>query len=281
MQRWFGYGLTGSVRDEKLAFWIGAGGNGKTKIAEAISWCMGDYAKPTMMETLLASNHERHPTEIADLQGARLVTAVESNVGRRWDEGKIKLLTGSDKLKARFMKQDFFEFDPTFKLLVYSHHMPRIRMADEAMRRRLDLVQFDVVNLRRNATSCCQRNCGRKAQGFWVGRFVAALSGSAWDSSRRSACAMRLTLICGAKTCSTLGWRKTARPAPTGERTGPACFRSFAFYCKEQGGDPGAANDFYSVMEQRGHPTVTVKGVRLLDRIKLRSRDYDDRGLPF
>jgi putative DNA primase/helicase len=145
LQRWFGYGLTGSVRDEKLAFWIGAGGNGKTKIAEAISWCMGDYAKPTMMETLLASNHERHPTEIADLQGARLVTAVESNVGRRWDEGKIKLLTGSDKLKARFMKQDFFEFDPTFKLLVYSNHKPRIRMADEAMRRRLDLVQFDVV----------------------------------------------------------------------------------------------------------------------------------------
>ena len=93
LQRWFGYGLTGSVRDEELAFWIGAGGNGKTKIAEAISWCMGDYAKPTMMETLLASNHERHPTEIADLQGARLVTAVESNVGRRWDEGKIKLLT--------------------------------------------------------------------------------------------------------------------------------------------------------------------------------------------
>ena len=92
-----------------------------------------------MMETLLASNHERHPTEIADLQGARLVTAVESNVGRRWDEGKIKLLTGGDKLKARFMKQDFFEFDPTFKLLVYSNHKPRIRMADEAMRRRLDL----------------------------------------------------------------------------------------------------------------------------------------------
>ena len=70
------------------------------------------------------------------------MTAVESNVGRRWDEGKIKLLTGGDKLKARFMKQDFFEFDPTFKLLVYSNHKPRIRMADEAMRRRLDLVGF-------------------------------------------------------------------------------------------------------------------------------------------
>ena len=76
---------------------------------------MGDYTKPTMMKSLLASNHKRHPTEIADLQGARLVTAVELNVGRRWDEGKIKLLTGGDKLKAFFMKQDFFEFDPTFE----------------------------------------------------------------------------------------------------------------------------------------------------------------------
>ena len=89
-------------------------------------------------------NTERHPTDVAKLHGARLVVAQETEKGRRWDETKIKTMTGGDKMTARFMRQDFFDFMPKFKLLIVGNHKPRLDNVDEAMRRRLLLVPFTV-----------------------------------------------------------------------------------------------------------------------------------------
>jgi putative DNA primase/helicase len=97
------------------------------------------------IETFTASNNERHPTELAGLRGARLVTAVETEEGRRWDESKIKALTGGDAISARFMRQDFFEYVPQFKLLIAGNHKPGLRSVDEAIRRRFNLVPFTVT----------------------------------------------------------------------------------------------------------------------------------------
>jgi putative DNA primase/helicase len=96
------------------------------------------------MATFIASNAERHPTDLAKLMGARLVVAQETQKGRRWDETKIKALTGGDKITARFMRQDFFDFVPTFKLFIGGNHKPRLTSVDEAIRRRLLLVPFTV-----------------------------------------------------------------------------------------------------------------------------------------
>jgi putative DNA primase/helicase len=79
------------------------------------------------------------------LRGARLVTAVETEEGRRWAESKIKSLTGGDRIAARFMRQDFFEFTPIFKLVVAGNHKPGLRSVDEAIRRRFHLVPFTVT----------------------------------------------------------------------------------------------------------------------------------------
>jgi putative DNA primase/helicase len=78
------------------------------------------------------------------LRGARLVVAIETQKGRRWDETKIKALTGGDKITARFMRQDFFDYTPSFKLFVSGNHKPRLTSVDEAIRRRLLLVPFIV-----------------------------------------------------------------------------------------------------------------------------------------
>ena len=78
------------------------------------------------------------------LRGARLVTAIETEEGRRWNESRIKALTGGDRISARFMRQDFFEFAPQFKLVIAGNHRPQLRNVDEAMRRRLHLVPFEV-----------------------------------------------------------------------------------------------------------------------------------------
>jgi putative DNA primase/helicase len=145
MQRMAGYVLTGLTREHALFFCYGTGANGKTTFINAITSCAGDYHRTAPIETFTDSKNERHPTDLASLRGARLVTAVETEEGRRWAESKIKSLTGGDKVAARFMRQDFFEFAPQFKLLIAGNHKPGLRSVDEAIRRRLHLIPFAVT----------------------------------------------------------------------------------------------------------------------------------------
>jgi putative DNA primase/helicase len=94
------------------------------------------------MNTFTASQGERHPTELAMLRGARLVTASETEEGRPWAEARIKQLTGGDRIAARFMRQDFFEFTPQFKLMIVGNHKPSLQNVDDAARRRFNIVPF-------------------------------------------------------------------------------------------------------------------------------------------
>ena len=142
LQRLAGYCLTGETREEILVFMHGPGGNGKGVFMNAIRDVLGEYAKQAAMQVLLSNNGDRHPTELANLNAARLVLASESPEGKRWDEERVKALTGRDAISARFMNRDFFEFIPQFKLLVASNHKPRIRTVDDAWRRRLHLIPF-------------------------------------------------------------------------------------------------------------------------------------------
>jgi putative DNA primase/helicase len=145
LQRMAGYALTGSTQEHALFFGHGTGANGKGVFVGTIQGVMGDYATTAPMETFIASTSDRHPTELAGLRGARLVTAQETEEGRRWAESKIKALTGGDRVSARFMRQDFFEFVPQFKLLIMGNHKPGLRGVDEAIRRRMNLIPFTVT----------------------------------------------------------------------------------------------------------------------------------------
>lgn len=71
--------------------------------------------------------------------------AIETEEGRAWAEAKIKQLTGGDPISARFMRQDFFEYNPAFKLMIAGNHKPSLRSVDEAIRRRFHLVPFAVT----------------------------------------------------------------------------------------------------------------------------------------
>jgi putative DNA primase/helicase len=145
LQRVAGYCLTGSTREHAMFFCYGTGANGKGVFINTLTALLGDYAAVAPMETFLASKSDRHPTDLAGLRGARLVTAQETTEGRRWDETKIKALTGGDPISARFMRQDFFTFVPEFKLLPAGNHKPGLRAVDEAIRRRLNLIPFRVT----------------------------------------------------------------------------------------------------------------------------------------
>ncbi|MBL8773353.1 MAG: hypothetical protein JNK30_18360 [Phenylobacterium sp.] len=145
LQKIAGYCLSGDTSHHAIFFAYGTGANGKSVFVNTLMGVLGDYATSTPMETLMASKEDRHPTELADLRGARLVTSVETEEGRRWAESRVKQLTGGDAIKARFMRQDFFEFRPQFKLLVAGNHKPALRGVDEAIRRRFQLLPFTVT----------------------------------------------------------------------------------------------------------------------------------------
>jgi putative DNA primase/helicase len=142
--RIIGYSLTGSVREQVLFFLYGSGSNGKSTLLEVLRRLLGDYGSVSAPGLLIESKSDRHPTEIADLRGRRLVYCVETGEGKRLAEELVKRLTGSDLLKGRMMRQDFFSFLPTHKLWLSANHKPTIRGTDHAIWRRIPLIPFEV-----------------------------------------------------------------------------------------------------------------------------------------
>ena len=118
LRRWCGYCLTGLISEHAFAFIHGSGGNGKSVFLNTLAGILGDYAVTAPMETFAAGKGDRHPTELAMLNGARLVSASETEHGRGWAEAKVKAITGGDPITARFMNGNFFTYRPAFKLLI-------------------------------------------------------------------------------------------------------------------------------------------------------------------
>jgi P4 family phage/plasmid primase-like protien len=145
LQRVCGYILTGSIRDHAFFFRYGTGGNGKSVFMETIAGMLGNYTTTAPTSIFIASQFEQHPTEMAGLHGARLAIASEIDSGQNWAESKLKRITGGDRIAARFMRQDFFEFQPQFKLVIAGNSKPTFIVVDEAMRRRIHLVPFTVT----------------------------------------------------------------------------------------------------------------------------------------
>ena len=143
LQRYAGYCCTGITSEHVFVFAYGTGANGKSTFINTIAGSSATMPRsPTCRPSSPAIPNGTRPTSPSC--GARLVVAQETEKGRRWDETKIKVLTGGDKITARFMRQDFFDFVPKFKLFICGNHKPRLSSVDEAIRRRLLLVPFTV-----------------------------------------------------------------------------------------------------------------------------------------
>jgi P4 family phage/plasmid primase-like protien len=144
MQRVCGYLLTAYTREHCLFFMHGGGRNGKSVLVETMLRAMGDYAGAAEPEMLMARKHQSIPVDIAALRGRRAVFLNETNQGQRFDEAKLKNLTGGDKLQARFMRENLFEFNPTHKLVLRGNHKPTVNGTDEGIWSRLKLIPFDL-----------------------------------------------------------------------------------------------------------------------------------------
>jgi putative DNA primase/helicase len=146
IRRAVGYSLTGDVKEQALFMCYGIGANGKSTFLDIITELMGDYAQSLPMQSLMMKyNDGGVPNDIAKLTGARFVGAVETDEGKRLSESLIKQLTGGDRISARFMRAEFFDFKPSFKIWMGVNHRPVITGTDYGIWRRVKLIPFDVV----------------------------------------------------------------------------------------------------------------------------------------
>lgn len=144
VQRAVGYSLTGQTGEHAVFIAHGNGSNGKSTFFEALRPVLGGYATNIEAASLLVNGRDGAPrNDIARLVGARMVTAAEVGEGKRLDESMIKALTGGDRVTARFLRQEFFEFTPQFKVWMSANHKPIIRGTDNGIWRRLKLLPFD------------------------------------------------------------------------------------------------------------------------------------------
>jgi putative DNA primase/helicase len=146
VRRLVGYCLTGSTRDHILPFLHGAGANGKSVFTKVVMELLGtDYSMRSAPELLMAKGNETHPTERADLFGKRLVISNEIEEGKRLNEALVKDLTGGDAIRARRMREDFWQFAPTHKVWIVGNHKPVIRGTDNGIWRRVKLIPFNRI----------------------------------------------------------------------------------------------------------------------------------------
>lgn len=140
-----GYSITGDVGAQILAFLYGMGKNGKSVLLDVLVKLLGDYADAAPPGFLMAKPFESHPTDLTELHGRRVIVCSELKAGDRFDEARVKLLTGGDIIKARRMRQDFFSFVPTHKLFLLGNHRPEVGTGGFAFWRRMRLVPFERV----------------------------------------------------------------------------------------------------------------------------------------
>jgi putative DNA primase/helicase len=256
LQRVAGYCLTGSTKEHALFFGYGTGANGKGTFLNTLTAIMGGYATIAPMETFTASAHERHPTDLAMLRGARLVSAQETEEGRRLAEAKVKAMTGGDPITARFMKQDFFTFTPTFKLFIAGNHKPGLRNVDEAIRRRFNLIPFEV----RIPAEERDPDLAQKLQAEWPGILQWMIDGClAWQRDGLKAPAIvtdatneyfeaedAMATWLAERTISGKGW----------EYSSSDLFRSWRDWAEAAGEQAGSQKRFTQAMNARGFPSV-------------------------
>lgn len=166
IQKAVGYSITGSTAEQVFFLLLGTGRNGKSVFINTIRNILGSYAKQMSVESIIVHNSSGSAnSDIARLENTRLVTSSEANEGSRLDESLVKQLTGGDRILARFLYGQEFEYDPKFKIWMATNHLPFIRGTDEGIWRRIKVVPFNV----QIPANKVDKNLENKLKAEWTG----------------------------------------------------------------------------------------------------------------
>jgi putative DNA primase/helicase len=255
LQQVAGYCLTGDVREHALFFLYGSGGNGKSVFLNVLAGIMGDYATTAAMDTFTVSVTDKHPTDLAMLRGARMVSASETEEGRAWAESRIKQMTGGDPVRARFMRQDFFEYRPQFKLVIIGNHKPVLRNVDDAARRRFNIIPFV------HKPSVPDRRLEEKLKSEWPAILAWAIEGALdWRKNGlvRPDVVANATDAYFCEQDSVRQWiEECCETGPSVCDTTANLFASWTAYAQANGEKPGSTKWFSQVLQRQGYDPVS------------------------
>lgn len=274
LRQMMGYALTGDTSAHALFFVHGAGKNGKSVFLTTVTNVLGSYATTSAMDTFTKSAGDKHPTELARLNGARLVTASETEEGRTWAEARVKQLTGGDRIAARFMARDFFEFTPKFKLVIVGNHQPSLHAVDPATRRRFNIIPFD------HTPAAPDPELTDKLKAEYGGILQWMIEGCLdWQQNGL----VRPQVVIDATESyfdqqDLVGqWVSERCEIGKGRWDTPGkLFSSWAQFTRAAGEEPGTAKAFGEVLERRGFRRAKSGGVRKHVGLNLRADDMGD-----
>ncbi|MFY0311598.1 phage/plasmid primase, P4 family [Leisingera sp. D0M16] len=140
--RFLGYSVSGLFDQQILGIFYGAGANGKSTLVNEIQACLGDYAVNVETSTFTVQKFSGVRNDLSRLNGARLAVSSELGMGEILDSSLMKKLTGGDKITARYLYKENFEFTPTAVPLFVTNALPVIDGGDPAMTRRIVVLGF-------------------------------------------------------------------------------------------------------------------------------------------
>ncbi|MFC5947057.1 phage/plasmid primase, P4 family [Pseudonocardia lutea] len=146
LARVIGYTLTGSVEEQAFFVHHGNGSNGKSVFLKIIGALMGDYHQSVAKSALMAQDKTGGiPNDLARIAGKRLLEMHETNAGQMLDNERIKSIASGDRMTARYLNAEFFEFKPVGKVHIVTNFLPHLGSAGYSMERRLHDIGWDVT----------------------------------------------------------------------------------------------------------------------------------------
>lgn len=145
LQRLVGYSLLGKNPARLLLVLKGKTSTGKSTFAEAIRTVLGDYGA-LMTASMLRDNADDKPRpDILAALARRVVVAEELGAAQHLHADQIKRLTGSTPVTARGMRSNtYITRVPAFTPWIVCNNVPTIEGADNALKRRILVVPFNV-----------------------------------------------------------------------------------------------------------------------------------------
>ena len=275
LRRLLGHSLHGAQVEHVLPVGYGSGANGKSTLFAAAVAALGEYAGTTDPTLLVERGYDTHPTGVADLHGLRLAFTHETDERRPLAEGTVKRLTGGDRIKARRMREDFWEFTPSHTLFLLTNHRPTVRGTDDGIWRRLRLVPFDVSIPEEERDLDLPDKLADERDGIltWLvaGHRDWHQDGLAEPERVREATATyRHDEDALARF---LGERTHQAPTSTISVQSSLLFREWSSWCAGEGVEPGTQTAFSRDLTDRGYTNRKSHGNTVWNGLGLRTRD--------
>ncbi len=269
IQKVIGYTLTGDISEQCFFLLFGRGNNGKTTLIEVITALLGEYATKTRAETFLKRRSDSISNDLAALFGARFIAAVEPDVGRHLNESRIKEFTGRDRMSARRLYQEYFQFRPVGKLFIATNRKPQILGRDEGIWRRVHLIPFNVSIPKANRIEHMEEILLKELSGILNWALEGCLLWQA-EGLGTSPAVQIATQAYRAEEDSLLGFTTECCKLGRAEKVQNKQLRNkYLEWCHDNEASPIAMKEFRPALEDAGFTRVKVNGVNIWKGIGL------------